>query len=132
VIFIVLEPGRPAVDTGNVTLRSLGLVSLLVAVAIGGWLFFAQARETGPTSDFGERAQEEASVHVAGTNLQSAAPILQAHHAQAGTYAGAVVPPNLGVVLVRADATSYCLQAGTGLALQHVVGPGGTPTAGPC
>ena len=114
------------------TLRSLGIVSLLAALAIGGWLFFAQARDTGPTSDLAERAQADASTNVAGTNFQAAAPILQAHHAQAGTYAGAAIPPNLGVTLVRADAASYCLQAGTGAAVYHVVGPGGSPAPRAC
>jgi hypothetical protein len=115
-----------------VTLRSLGLVSLLAALAIGGWLFFAQAREAGPTSELGERAQAQAGAHVVAANFQSAAPILQAHHAETGTYAGAVVPPNLGITLVRADGASYCLQAGTGGAVQHVVGPGGSPAPGLC
>jgi hypothetical protein len=114
------------------TVRSLGLVSLLAALAVGGWLFFAQAREAGPTSDVAERAQADANANVAATNFQSAVPLLQAHHAQAGTYTGAVLPPNLGVTLVRADTTSYCLQAGAGAAVQHVVGPGGSPASGPC
>jgi len=35
-------------------------------------------------------------------------------------------------MLARADASSYCLQAGTGATLQHYAGPGGTPAAGPC
>ena len=114
------------------TRRSFGLVSLLSALAIGGWLFFAQARETGPTSELGERAQAEATAQVAAANFNSAAPLLQAHHAQTGTYAGATLPPNLGVTLVRADATSYCLQAGTGGAASHLAGPGGSPAPGAC
>jgi hypothetical protein len=113
-------------------IRSLSLVSLLVALAIGGYLLTAQMRSAGPTSEAGQRATEQASAQVAAANFQAAAPILQAHHAQAGTYAGAVVPPNLGVVLARADATSYCLQARTGATVQHVVGPGGSPLPGAC
>ncbi len=113
-------------------LKTFGLVSLLAALAVGGWLFFGQARTTGPTSELSERAQAQAGAQVTAANFQSAAPALQAHHAQAGTYEGAAIPPNLGVVLVRADATSYCLQAGAGGAVQHLVGPGGTPAPGPC
>jgi hypothetical protein len=115
-----------------VTLRSLSLVSLLVALAIGGYLFYAQAKTVGPTSETGKRAQEQASAQAAGANFHAAAPVLQAHYAENGTYAGAVVPPNYGVTLARADATSYCLQAGTGGAVQHVVGPGGSPAPGRC
>jgi hypothetical protein len=114
------------------TVRSLGFVSLLAALAIGGWLFFAQSREAGRTSELGERAQARAGANAAAANLQSAAPLLQAHRAQAGTYAGAALPPNLGVTLVRADAVAYCLEAKTGGAVQHVVGPGGRPAPGPC
>jgi hypothetical protein len=119
-------------DKGRVTIRSLSLVSLLVALAIGGYLFTTQMQTAGPTSDAGQRATEQAAAQAAAANFQAAAPILQAHHAQNGTYAGATVPPNLGVVLVRADAASYCLEAGTGESLQHVVGPGGAPAAGTC
>ncbi len=49
-----------------------------------------------------------------------------------GTYAGATLEPVFGVALVQAGATSYCLQSGTGATAQHVTGPGGSPTPGPC
>jgi hypothetical protein len=115
-----------------VTVRSLGILSLLVALAIGGWLFLAQARSTGPTSDLGKRAENQAEAQAEAANFRLAAPVLQAHYAENGTYAGAVLPPNYGVTLLRADAVSYCLQAGTGASVQHLVGPGGSPAAGPC
>ena len=53
---------------------------------------------------------------------------MQAFYTQSGTYAGATLPPGSGVVLVRADATSYCLQAGA----EHEDGPGGLPQPGGC
>jgi hypothetical protein len=120
------------VDTRTVTVRALGIVSLLVALAIGGWIFFAQARSTGPTSDLGKRAEHQAKAQAGAANFRLAVPVLQAHYAENGTYAGAGLPPNYGVTLVRADASSYCLQAGTGTSVQHVVGPGGSAAAGPC
>ena len=52
--------------------------------------------------------------------------------AENGTYVGATLPPSYGVALVRADAASYCLQAGVGGSVQHFVGPGGPAGAGPC
>jgi hypothetical protein len=51
---------------------------------------------------------------------------------QNGTYAGATLQPVFGVTLVSANATSYCLQSGTGETAQHVTGPGGAPQPGPC
>jgi hypothetical protein len=42
------------------------------------------------------------------------------------------VPPSFGVALVRADASSYCIQTGAGSALQHETGPGGSPRPGAC
>jgi hypothetical protein len=124
------EPGPPAADTGRV--KTFSLVSLLAALAIGGYLLYAQARTTGPTSDTAKQAQEQASSSAAGVSFQAAAPVLQAHFAENGSYAGATLPPAFGITVARADATSYCLQAGAGAAAQHLVGPGGTPAPGAC
>ena len=114
------------------TLRGLSLVSILAALAIGGYLFYAQTKTVGPTSEVGQRATGDANAEVATANFQAVAPVLQAHFAEHATYAGAPVTPNYGVTLVRGDATSYCLQANTGGAVQHLVGPAGVPTPGPC
>jgi len=115
-----------------VTLKSFGLVSVLASLAIVGYLFLAQSKEVGPTSQTAQKAQADATTGAAAASFQAAAPVLQAHFAQAGTYAGATVPPTYGVTLVRGDATSYCLQAGTGETARHVVGPAGSPAPGPC
>ncbi len=114
------------------TLRGLSFVSLLAALAIGGYLFYAQTKTVGPTSEAAERAEQQAGAEVATANFQAAAPVLQAHYAEHATYAGAPLTPNYGVTLVRGDATSYCLQTNTGGAVQHLVGPAGAPTPGPC
>jgi hypothetical protein len=114
------------------TVRTLGLLSLVAALAIGGWLYSQQARETGPTSDLAQQAQEDAAAGVAGANFQAAAPEMETWYAEHQTYAGVTLPPGYNVVVRRADATSYCLQAGSGATVQHVVGPGGTPQPGPC
>jgi hypothetical protein len=53
---------------------------------------------------------------------------MQASYAANGTYAGATLPAGSGVFLVRADAYSYCLQAGN----EHENGPNGQPQSGPC
>ena len=109
------------------TFKTFGLVSVLASLAIVGYLFLAQSKEVGPTSQTAQQAQAGA----AGASFQAAVPVLQAHFAQAGTYAGATLPPSHGVTLVRADGTSYCLQAGTGETARHVVGPAGAPAPRP-
>jgi Tfp pilus assembly protein PilE len=115
-----------------VTARGLGLVSLLVVLVIVGMLWAMDARNNGPTSPAAQRAITQAQQAVASVNFVGAATQMEAFHADSGTYVGASLPPSFGVQLVRADASSYCLQAGTGTAVQHYVGPGGTATAGPC
>jgi len=108
--------------------RLLGLPALLVALVVGGYLMTKQMQSNGPTSPPVQQAITQAQVNVAATNFQGADTAMQAFFAQSGTYAGATLPPGSGVVLVRADATSYCLQSGT----EHENGPGGQPLPGGC
>jgi hypothetical protein len=115
-----------------VTARGLGLVSLLVALALVGALWAMDARRNGPTSENAKRMETQAQQAVASVNFIGAATQLEGFRADNGTYVGATLPPSFGVQLVRADVSSYCLQAGAGTTLQHYVGPGGTPAAGPC
>jgi hypothetical protein len=113
--------------------RVLGLPALLVVLAIGGYLYAKDAKSNGPTSPAVTQAIAGANTAVAATNFQGANTAMQAFFAQNGTYAGAPLPPGSGVVLVRSDATSYCLQAAAadGTA-QHENGPGGQPLPGAC
>ncbi|TML70560.1 MAG: hypothetical protein E6G13_08330 [Actinobacteria bacterium] len=110
----------------------IGLLGLLVSLALVGALWMMDARQNGPTSQSAQRAETEAQQATAGINFSQAALQLEAFHAQSGTYVGAALPPSFGVTLGRADAASYCLQSGTGTAVQHLVGPGGQPAAGGC
>jgi hypothetical protein len=110
--------------------RTLGLVSILVTLAVVAYLYVQSSNEAGPTSDLAVEAEEQAAQVAAGTSFQQAAFALEEQMATTGTYAGAVMPT--GVTLVRADAASYCLQAGTAAAVQHLAGPGGSPAPGPC
>jgi len=114
------------------TLRSMGLVSMLLALAIGAYVFTTQMRTTGPTSKSGQKAQQDATAAAATANFQAAAPALQAYFLEHGTYVGATLQGVFGVTLARADATSYCLQVGAGETAQHETGPGGSPAPGPC
>ena len=87
---------------------------------------------TGPASKTARVVESRGEQLSAGTNFSQATLQLQAYFADKGTYVGATLPPAFGVVIARADAGSYCLQSETGTTAQHVVGPGGTPAAGPC
>jgi hypothetical protein len=101
---------------------------MLVALAVGGYLVTKQMQSNGPTSPPVQQAITQAQVAVAATNFAGADAAMQAFFAQSGSYAGATLPPGSGVVLVRADTSSYCLQSGT----EHDSGPGGSAQPGPC
>ncbi len=108
--------------------RFIGLPMLLVTLAIGGYLYSKDMKSNGPTSPTVTQMIGQANSAVAATNFEQADAAMQGFYAQNGSYAGAVLPPGTGVVLVRSDATSYCLQAGT----EHESGPGGQAQPGSC
>jgi hypothetical protein len=108
--------------------RSLTIPAVLVVALVGLYLYSQDAKSNGSTSTSGQQAITQAQSAVAATNFAQADAAMQAFYAQSGTYAGAALPPGTGVVLVRADPTSYCLQAGE----EHEDGPGGQPAPGAC
>src|SRR5262245_7784974 len=112
--------------------RLIGLVAVLSALAVGAYLFAVQSQQEGPTAEGATQVEAQAASAAAGTNFQGAAQALQGWYAANGTYTGATLPPGSGVVLVRADAGGYCLQTPPGSALEHELGPGGSPQPGPC
>ena len=112
--------------------RMFGLVATLCSLALVGVLTMSSMSHNGPTAKSTKVAEAKATAAVSGLNFTAAAPQLEAFKAENGTYAGATLPPAFGVTVVRGDATSYCLQAGVGGAVQHFTAPGGTPAAGPC
>jgi hypothetical protein len=112
--------------------RTVGLVGLLVALALGGALWAMNARTSGPTSATATHAETEAEQAAAGINFSQASLQLETFHAENGTYVGATLPASFGVVVVRADASSYCIQSGSGAAVEHEWGPGGSLAPGGC
>jgi hypothetical protein len=119
-------------DTRGMT-RTLGLPLLLVSLLIGGYLFTQQSKTAGPTSDAAALAETQAQQFTAATNFQPVVPLMDAAFQANGTYAGADLPLGSGVTLVRADATSYCLQTtGDPTTAMHEAGPNGTVQPGPC
>jgi hypothetical protein len=115
-----------------VSIRVLGAVVLLLCLAVTGYLFKRDAETAGPTSQLAQQAESQASAEVAAVNFRAAVPMLEAQRAETGTYEGARLSPDFGVALVRADATSYCLESGLAPSAEHLTGPNGTPQPGPC
>jgi hypothetical protein len=122
-----IKPRWPEVDNEPVV-RAFGLLSVLAALAVAGYLSTRSADTVQPAG--GDAVQELAVDAAAEATLLAAKTAVDSSLATTGTYAGATVPP--GVTLVAADAASYCLQVGRGEATRHLVGPGGSPAPGPC
>jgi hypothetical protein len=108
--------------------RSVTLPLVLISLAVGGFLFVQQSKTSGPTSSVAQQAETQAAAAASATDFEAALPELQAWYADHATYAGATLPPAFAITVARADATSYCLQAGA----EHLDGPGGRPQPGPC
>jgi hypothetical protein len=125
-----LKAWRAAADTPEMT-RMFSLCSLLAAVAIGGYLFTANS---GGKDAGTQAAQEIAQAEQTGAEatFHQAAIALEAHHAESGTYVGTDLRGFGGVVLARADAATYCVQAGVGPALMHQASTDGAPAPGAC
>jgi hypothetical protein len=111
--------------------RSLGIVSLLVSLAVAGWLVTAQMKNSGPSAKAASTAISEANQAAAAVSFRQAEAALEQSRSMNGTYAGTSLD-GFGVALVRADATSYCIQADQGASVYHDSGPGGSPAPGPC
>ena len=105
---------------------------MLVTLALIGALAATQSSTGGPAAPAAKTVVSRAARASAAAGFGQAGIQLQSYYADNGTYAGATLPSAFGVVIARADTSSYCLQAGTGPTAEHVVGPGGTPTAGSC
>ena len=105
--------------------RGLSLVTVLVALLVGGWLLTSQ--QSSPSQKTATRAIDEAQQAAAGVAFQQAQAELEQFRSLNGTYAGASLA-GFGVTLARADAGTYCIQTATA----HLAGPGGAAAAGPC
>jgi hypothetical protein len=113
--------------------RAITLPVLLVALVVGAFLSVKDSRTSGPTSSQMTQAIAQAQASVTTVNFRGAELALQAWYAQNGSYTGATLPSGSGVSLVRADATSFCLQAtAADGSTAHESGPGGGALPGPC
>jgi hypothetical protein len=112
--------------------RALGLPLMLVALLIGGYLFAQQSKASGPSAPAVTQAETQAQTEVAAVNFQAVTTAVNAWYATNGTYAGAALPLGAGAAVVRADATSYCLQTTEASPVMHEAGPNGAVQPGPC
>lgn len=113
-------------------MRTFVLLSVVASLAIGAYLFVEGTglRELDEGSRV-ENAEARAATGVAAANLQAAAVGLETARAATGTYANAQLAI-AGVRLVRADATSYCVEAVAGSLTMHLRGPRQGAAPGPC
>jgi hypothetical protein len=107
-------------------------VLVLISLAVVGALTMMQNKSQGPTSAAVTQDESLALTTAASVSFSQVSQVLQADYAQAGTYVGAQLPLGSGVTLAQATGTSYCLEVNLNGTLEHEVGPGGTPAAGPC
>ena len=100
----------------------------IAAVAFGGWRMLIPGMD-GASSDTADSVSSivSSTMRAAFTGAEAS---LAAQRTVSGTYEGTPVQPP--ITLVRADATSYCLQLDQGDVHQHLSGPSGTPEPGPC
>ena len=110
------------------TVNRVIVLALVAAAAFVVWRIALPA-ERSASNRTGDAAvslldnRTDARFAVAQVNLQAQ---LQA----TGSYAGAAMPA--GAVLVRADATSYCVQVGPPGTVPHLAGPSSAAVPGPC
>jgi Tfp pilus assembly protein PilE len=105
--------------------RGIGLLSIVVALVAAAYMLSAQLSPTSQQTATPEI--DQARQTAAGVKLEQGAFAIEQFHALNGTYAATTLG-HLGVKLVRADTSTYCLQAGN----EHLAGPGGSPAPGPC
>jgi hypothetical protein len=104
--------------------RTFTVTVIASALLWGWWVLATTYRQLGP------RAERDAV--PAPVALEKGADALEEWRERSGTYAGAELGAHRGLALVRADASSYCLQVSEGRDAYHREGPNGAATAGRC
>jgi hypothetical protein len=100
----------------------------VAAVAFGGWRMLLPA-SGGEAKQVGDAVSSVLDT-VTRAQFTGAQATLDAQRNATGSYEGAPVTPPM--TLVRADASSYCIQFAQGAVVRHLAGPGGSPQSGPC
>jgi hypothetical protein len=108
--------------------RAFFFLGLTLASLVLGWRVLLPASNDASEEVVGEVTTLLDTVTRA--QFTGAQATLETQRRLTGSYAGAVVAPP--VRLVRADATSYCLELTRGGAIAALAGPGGVPQPGTC
>src|SRR3954467_11137041 len=87
--------------------RALGTVSLLVTLVVIGWMLTAQ--QSGSSKQQQTQDVDQGQAVASGAAFQQAQAQLEQQHALDRPYAGSSLA-GFGVTLVRADASTYCMQ----------------------
>lgn len=126
--------GLGLADIDSVSTFTLPLLLVATAVAVLAIAVKQERIHVALPGFIPTKAQVEnkAGGSVATANLGSAATAMQAYVTEFGTYAGATLPGGTGTTIVRADASAFCLQYGTGEGITHLTGPNGEALPGPC
>ncbi len=101
----------------------------IAAVAFGGWRMLLPGTGGGDSNAISDGVSSLVSTTL-NAQFMGAEASLDAEKTATGSYAG--TPIQAPLTLVRADASSYCIELSQGPVLQHVNGPGGTPQPGAC
>jgi len=100
----------------------------VAAVAFGGWRMLLPA-SGGEAKQVGDAVSSVLDT-MTRAQFTGAQATLDAQRNATGSYEGAPLTPPM--TLVRADASSYCIQFAQGPVVRHLAGPGGSPQSGPC
>jgi len=100
----------------------------VAALAVGGWKMMLPT--PGGSSKQVTGAVSSMVNTLTSAEFTGARATLDAQRNATGSYEGAPLTPPM--TLVRADASSYCIEYAQGAVLQHLVGPGGSPQPGHC
>src|SRR3954465_14570359 len=96
---------------------AFGSVLLLLTLVVIAWMMTVQ--QSGSSRNQQTREVDQAQAAASGGAFQQAQAQLEQQHALNGTYAGTSLA-GFGVTLVRADASTYCIQNPPA----HLAGPG--------
>ena len=107
--------------------RGLGLVSLVVSLVVSLMLFSSQLTNGGSktTTPKQNPLVKQANSVAAEASAMQAERELAAYQAEDGTFVGATLSGVPGVTLLHAEATTFCLQVGSGAGVLYDAGPGG-------
>jgi hypothetical protein len=111
------------------TVRTTFVLVAVAALAFGAWRMLLAPQAEKATNGAGDSAGALIDT-MSRAYFTGAEASLEVQRSTTGSYAGARLEPPM--TLVRADATSYCIQLDRPSMQAHENGPGGAPAAGHC